>query len=607
MKPRHLIQMLLLTFIALALAGCIRRAGVGDVPGTPVNYYVHVSGARPDRFDVALVIDHVRSDSVDFYLPRWLPGQSGRVSSMSINNFVARGGDGAAIPARRIAEGHWRLYPDGERYVTIGYHVVNPEAPGPLALSPRIDERGGYAPGGRLFGFLDGHQSRPVTVSFELPAEWSVVTTLESSGPHRFAAPAYAALPGALFVVGDRYREYKLFVEGRPHDIVVEGVTGQFSPDSLLTLVEETVVHGARFFGRPAYDRYLVVIRFVEPGREGIGAAGQAGGAVFVLPMIDDRRIRSTGLGRTFLHQYLHAWYPGRFGPASLMAPDFRRRPEIEEAWLIEGVAEYYARLLPERYADGPGDFYDAIGELLTWWSELEGDGRVDVTTLGGPDGDENSSARRIVGGALAAFVVDLAIRGDTRGARGLDDLLYYLQRHGTAPGYDEDVWRRAARELGIPEAALSPLIEGSPLSIRTGLARAGLRVSEIPERRRTLGARLLVDPSRTFVVREIDAEGTAASAGLRDGDRVIKINGTPIGPDETVATRYALTNYIRENRTGAPIAFEIVRDGETIELRGTVRERQVTRVRLEEIAEASVTALIVRRSLFRPSSTGGQ
>ena len=74
------------------------------------------------------------------------------------------------------------------------------------------------------------------------------------------------------------------------------------------------------------------------------------------------------------------------------------------------------------------------------------------------------------------------------------------------------------------------------------------------------------------------------------------------------MATRYALTNYVRESRTGAPIVFEVVRDGETVEKRGTVRESRVTRVLLEETPEASATALIVRRSLLRPPTppTGG-
>lgn len=140
------------------------------------------------------------------------------------------------------------------------------------------------------------------------------------------------------------------------------------------------------------------------------------------------------------------------------------------------------------------------------------------------------------------------------------------------------------------------------PISLETGLARAGLRLVERAERRRTLGARLQVDTGRAFVVTSVDAGGTAASAGLQVGDRILKINQTPIAPDEVVATRYALDTYIAGARPGSGVEFAIERDGVPREARGEVKESRVRHAEIQEIRSPSAQALLVRASLFQPS-----
>jgi predicted metalloprotease with PDZ domain len=211
--------------------------------------------------------------------------------------------------------------------------------------------------------------------------------------------------------------------------------------------------------------------------------------------------------------------------------------------------------------------------------------------------------ARLVAGGALAAFLTDLAIRDQTRGLRGLDQLLYFLQKSTPPAGYGSDqMWSGAAAALGVDPAALSVFHGGGSVSIEAGLARAGLRVVDRAERRRTLGARLQVDPARGFVVSSVDAGGTAASAGIRTGDRILKINETPIAPDEVVATRYALDTYIASARTGAAVVFGIERDGVPMEARGEVRESRIRQVEIQELPSPSAAALIVRASLFAPT-----
>ena len=600
----------ILALVAL-LAACARPgAPPGRIveAGNPINYYVRVTAPGSDRYEVTLAADRLRRDSIDFVLPAWLPGQyATRIPSVA-ENFGARDGRNRPVPVRRLAVNVWRLYTESTDFVSIDYVIHGGGPAEPLASRIQLDVHGGYAVGGALLGYIDGVAGRPVTVTFDLPPGWRATSPMRPAGPNRFAAPSYREVPGSLFVIGDRWSEYKLFVQGKPHQIVVHGAPNDFAPDTLLRLVNETIDQGTLFFGRPPYERYLFAIHFVSPEAAGLGATGQASGSAFFLPPLAASRMREAGLGPLLLHQYLHAWYPGQFGPVALARPEYRFPPRVTDAWLIEGAAEYYARLLPVRSRTMQRQqFYDALADVLWYWRELGGGDRIDLLdlTAAGRSGEPRESSRQVAGGTLAVFLLDLTIRDETRGLRGVDQLLYFLQRRSGTTGYFEDqIWMDAASMLELPPSALSLLAMRGSIPIEANLARAGLRAVRRDVRRRSLGAVLAPDPSGRFLVTAVERGGTAASAGVHEGDRLVKINDTPVAPDEVIATRFALMTFIEEAATGSRVQFEVLRQGRPLQLTGTVRSLPATRISIVEAPNASAGALQVRQSLFRPSGT---
>ena len=593
------------------LAAC---AGGGGGPpgrtvesGSPINYYVRVGAPGSDRFDVSVAVDRLRRDSVDFILPAWIPGQYVTRVPSSAENFAARDGSNRPLPVRRIAVNAWRLYTESTDYVALEYRVARGSQLEPLATRVQLDLHGGYAVGGALLGYFAGETFRPLTLTFDLPPGWRAAGSLRPAGPNRFSADTYHDVPGAPFVVGDRWGEYKLFVQGKPHEVAVQGAPPDFAPDTLLRLVNETIDRGTRFYGRPPYDRYMFVVSFVSPDASGMGAIGHNGGSALFLPPLAANRMREAGLGAVLLHQYLHAWLPGTFGPSALQQPDFRFPPRVPDAWLVEGAAEYYARLLPAR--DGAVDrraFYDAMADVLWYWREAGGGDRVDLVELGasGRRGDSRESARLVAGGTLAVFLLDILIRDETNGLRGFDELLYFLQRRSGPSGYAEDqIWIDAASARALPPASLSTVAMRSSIAIEANLARAGLRAVTREVRRKSLGAVLAPDSDGRFEVMSVERGGTAASAGVREGDRLVKINETPIAPEEVIATRFALSTFIEQAETGARVAFEVLRDERPVRLTGTVRTVPATRIAIVESRDASTTAEQVRASLFRASA----
>lgn len=599
----------------LAIAAACASPGVPEgnrrVP-TPetVSYFVRMPRVGADRYEVSLAADRVRADSIDFALPAWIPGQYGIGPDRAIiESFAVRDGAGRPVETRRLGVASWRLYTEDVRYLAISYHVLPDPAVVPLPFRTQLDLHWGYSPAGGLLGTLRGLEDRPVTVAFDVPRGWSAITPLRPSGPNRYSAASFRDLPAAPVVLGDRVQEYRLFLQGKPHQVTVHGVDRSVAPDSLLALVAEAVDLGTRFFGAPPpYERYVFAIHFVSPESSGWGATGGREGTTVFLPNLEAGRLREAGVGRLLLHQYLHAWLPGRFGPSALVSPrSFSAPPPLEGLWFVEGAAEYYARLLPARFGrrDRQG-FYDALGQLLTNWRQLGGGDRIEPDALvrrAAGTGDEADRTRMTIGATLATFLVDITIREETRGLRGLDQALYYLQRWTPRTGYDPSrVWPEVAGALGVPSATLGPLIGEEGLSIEAGLARAGLSAVVRQERQRSLGARLVPAPDGRFVVTGVERGGTAASAGIEEGDRLLKIGETPIAPDEIVATTFAISTYLREVPVGTPVEFEIEREGVVRGVRGVVRESRFPVVSLVEDSRASTSAIVVRSSLFNPS-----
>ncbi|MBW3660303.1 MAG: PDZ domain-containing protein [Gemmatimonadetes bacterium] len=611
--PRSIARRLRALVLLAVAVGCATGGppdGDGRVPTAPtVDYFVRMAGAGADRFQVSLAVDRVRADSIDFVLPAWIPGQYGFGPDRTIvESFAARDGEGRPVATRRLGVASWRLYTRDVGYLALSYDVIPDPPVVPLPFRTQLELHYGYSPGAGLLGTLRGFEERPVTIAFDVPRGWKAITPLRPSGPNRYAADSYGAVPGMPIVIGDRVKDYKLFLQGKAHQVTVHGVDDSFAPDSLLALVGEAVDLGTRFFGAPPpYERYVFAIHFVSPETPGWGGMGAADGATIFLPRLEPARLREAGLGRVLLHQYLHAWFPARFGPAALVRPrTFTVPPPLEDFWFVEGTAEYYAHLLPARFGrEGREAFYDAMGRLLTNWRQLGGVDRIDPDALvqrARVSGDETEKTRMLIGGTLATFLIDIAIREETRGLRGLDQAMDYLQRWTPEHGYDPAVvWIEVAGALGVPVSTLGPLVEERSLSIEAGLARAGLRTVVREESQRSLGARLVPAPEGRFVVTRVEPRGTAASAGIAEGDRLLKINETPISPAEGVATTFAISTYIREARLGESVRFEVERDGEVRELRGVVRESRFPVVRLVEDSRASSSATIVRSSLFDP------
>ncbi len=122
------------------------------------------------------------------------------------------------------------------------------------------------------------------------------------------------------------------------------------------------------------------------------------------------------------------------------------------------------------------------------------------------------------------------------------------------------DELQRAAKRL----AELSTRYNGS------GLGRAGFDMETIMPSRPVIGVLLAPEPQGGVRISGVTPGGAAASAGLRSGDRLLRVNGKPIAGDNAEARVDGARALLQDLDEKTPVKLTFARDGREQEARVT-------------------------------------
>jgi serine protease Do len=118
---------------------------------------------------------------------------------------------------------------------------------------------------------------------------------------------------------------------------------------------------------------------------------------------------------------------------------------------------------------------------------------------------------------------------------------------------------------LAIPAEAAKPVIDALMKGQRPSRGYLGVGLQPLDE---NLAPSLGLPKDSGEIVRSVVAAGPAAQAGLQQGDVIIKVNGQPVTPDQTVS--YLVAN----TPVGSRVPLEIVRGGKHATVTVTVGQR---------------------------------
>ncbi|NNJ12016.1 M61 family metallopeptidase [Chloroflexales bacterium ZM16-3] len=582
-----------------------------------ITYTISMPEPHTHLFHVEVAVDAVSSPALDLVLPAWTPGSYMiREYARHVQEFVALGPDGLALPWRKTAKDTWQVEAGAGGQVLVRYKVYANEL---TVRTSHLDISHGYFNPSTLCMYVPGRTEERLAVHVDVPEGWRVSTALESGaggwglgvgGRASFVVQDYDELVDSPFECGTQ-RVLTFTVDEVPHEIVIWG-RGNEDEARLIADTQRIVeVQRDMFDGLP-YPHYSFILHLTD---------GRGGGLEHrnsVTNMVDRWIFRPERSYERYLsltsHELFHVWNVKRLRPASLGPFDYRSENYTRLLWFVEGVTSYYDELLLVRAGlMQSGRFLEKLSDEILL---LQGQPGRHVQSLEESSFDAwvkfyrpdentaNSSTSYYLKGSLVCLLLDMEIRRRSGGERSLDDVVreLYGRYPISGPGIPEQGGVLAAIEAvaGTHGGAFSDFfaryIAGTDdLDYATALATAGLELrwghrqpggdGVAPA---WLGLKLKRQGERTLVA-SVRTDGPAYAAGVYAEDELLALDGSRVDEDK-------LNARLAERAPGDVVRLSLFRGDALIELSVTLAEAPYDSLRIAPAAAIDAT----QRRIYR-------
>jgi predicted metalloprotease with PDZ domain len=579
-----------------------------------------VSMPRPEThlYEIAMEVDPRGAKALDLVLPAWTPG------SYLIRDFARHVRDVTAVDARgrplaieKTAKSAWRLTFEEKSSgpLFVRYKVYAHEL---TVRTSHLDASHGYGNGANLFFYVDGRKDEPQELRFTLPRGWKVSLALPAGG-RVFRAADYDELVDSPFECGS-HRTFAFTARGVPHTLALWG-GGNEDPARLVRDLKKLVREAAALFGGLPYERYLFIVHLSAGARGGLEHRSSQSVALDPHAFRPEKSYREALL--LFAHELFHAWNVKRIRPEAFGPFDYGHEVHTKDLWVLEGFTSYYEVLLLARA--GLLTQAQAFEEWTTKWKEhLATPGRtVQSAEIASFDAcirfyrpDENSvnvSESYYRRGALLGLALDLTLRRETGGRRGLDDVFrrlfrtYAAKGRGYPPGAVEETAARVAGARAGVRGFFDRYVRGTSTPDLARLLRAaGLRMREVPEAEPGVtdamrprlhayfGWKTKAENGR-LVVTEVLAEGPAQRGGVNAGDVLVAVGGHR-------ASEESVARFEKERKPGTLVLVTVFRRDLLETHRVRLGERRASVFRIDALPGASAGARRLKKRWLKTS-----
>ncbi|MFZ0962568.1 MAG: PDZ domain-containing protein [Terriglobia bacterium] len=458
--------------------------------------------------------------------------------------------------------------------------------------------------------YLPRERKRPVQVKFQLPSGWKLATFLEGQG-EEFAAANYDTLVDSPVEAG-HFEEFAYEQAVTPAGastaetkratirVIIDADRADYSPERVLNSLQRITAEETALMQDIPFRRYTFILHFPHEGGATGGMEHRDGSAI----AIPASAIRNNDgyLENIVAHEFFHAWNVKRIRPQALEPVDYIHGNDTRELWLSEGVTNTYAQLTLLRAGLIDRDTFYARIAAAIGMLQRRGARRFQSVETAGREAwlekypDYNRSSRSISyynKGELLGYLLDLGIRHASDDQAGLDDVMRRL---------NQDFARRGRfitlADVSAIIAQLAPAfdcnrfwadyVQGTQeLDYSTYLGYAGLELETHTVESAVQGFSASRNDGGLLQVDSVDEGSDAQRAGLQQGDVVLMADGNlvPAGPNPTLPSW----------QPGQAVAIQIVRGGETHDLKFRIGVSREVSMQIEEDPKAGPGQLRVR------------
>ncbi len=572
-----------LSFILLVL--CAPMVGIGAT----MHYTVDIRHCETHSVHVTLKPEGFHAKTGVFQMPIWAPGAySVTHYGQYVVNVKALDKNGKSLPVTQVNSDRWSIA-NGKAVTTIEYDVLDShkDSTSLYFAMANMDTSLFFANATALFGYYDNDKNANATVDYLMPQGWKLACALSSETPGtipststsfantHFYAKDYDELADAPVIAapetaaeGSNHLVTRTFGEGSALYDVALATTGSFPKekmDSLVFYLAKIVHAETDFFHQTPFSHYTFVIyapTLAHMPTMAMGALEHANSSDYLLVNFGWSMFKGAFLS-IFSHEFFHLWNVKRIH-SSLLGPfDYTSRVMTTSLWLSEGITEYYANTLLSRYGIWtPARFYASINQWLQSYSMAPKASQaksLEQLSIDESAFDLDEATIFYTKGPLVGLMLDLEIRNKTQNKKSLDDVMLALNedaKHGKT-FKDEDLIHLFEKYSGVDLTDFyNRYIHGTDsLPLDQYLALMGVSHGSSEGK-----ASFSMNESGRLTLDRLDSTSTFAKAGIREGDIILAVNGTPLTLDNIERL-----SSLRDSLTSAMVRIE--RDGQAMDI----------------------------------------
>lgn len=516
-------------------------------------YTVDLQNIVDDRVKVELLTPSIKKSKAVFYFPKMVPGTYAIADfGRFIGDFVAEDNQGKKLSVERKDDNTF-VISEAKNLSKITYWVddtfdqkISNDIYGMsgTGISPEVVVLNGHG----FFGYFDGMKAQQFELTVKKPVGFYGSTAMAfartSNTEDVFVAESYNYLvdmpmlyckPDTTTVkVGNA--EVLISVNSPGGNVTSQYIAENFSE----LLLKDQAYMG----GRLPVDKYAFLMNFVtgEENSVGNGALEHNYSSLYVLPDIPQEQWIQQ-LKDIAAHEFFHVVTPLNLHSKEIHYFDFNKPEMSQHLWMYEGVTEYFSH--HSQLAGGLTDlehFLETMDGKIANYTKAYDDElpftKMSKGVLGKYEGEYGNVYEK---GALIGFMVDVLIRKNSNGEKGIMDLMNELKTlYGSdKPFKDKKLFNIIAKN-SYPEvkAYLKKYVSGTnPLPLQELFGLIGVAYEEGGTRKDfTFGSVAIgfnQESGRPTIISTAQMNEFGEKMGYQQGDDLISINGFAFPKDQ--------------------------------------------------------------------------
>lgn len=608
----------------------ISIAAVGQDKALRIHYRLSMPHPSSHLFEVSIEVERPANsdiDAIDFQMAKWSPGRyavfdfAKNVQEVTARNVCPPGLDCdlANPPITRMDDQTWRVDvsnskpPGRQTIVFFNYKVFANDLSGTFS---QLDSRHASFNGGNIFMYVVNHKQDPVELSIDPPKDWRIVNgRTDSANQNEWRFPNWDILTDNPTEIGPDWTQDNFKVNGKQYHVVVHSLGNEGGKrGALVRDIEKIVKAETAMWGAPEFESYTFLLHFANDGHSGDGMEHLTSTQIIMPGELASAEMYDEALD-AIAHEFFHVWNVKRLRPIELGPWDFTRPANTRGLWIAEGITNYYGHLMQRRAGlwDDP-KLLTTLAQQITEVENAPGSRLMSAeeSSLSAPFIDDaphaqqtnlaNTSISYYPKGEVLGIVLDLLIRGRTKGRGSLDEVMrrmyeefylkspkatYYLRGRG----YRTEDFERMVSQVANADMSdfFKRHVRGvEPPPYEEAFAQVGLRFVREPQQPVSMGVTADEKVANDFKLARVRPGSPASDAGLEVGDTISTFGGAKLVPANLVKI---LSRY----KPGDRVPLVVQRGRRTLQLSIVLGPPQISSYRIEEMPNASREAKSLR------------